>query len=60
MLLSGKEIERKLGSDLVIEPYNPKQLNPNSYESPGYDKDAADSRRWPPAGAKSALSGQDG
>lgn len=31
MLLSGKEIERKLGSDLVIEPYNSKQLNPNSY-----------------------------
>lgn len=31
MLLSGKEIERKLGSDIVIEPYNRKQLNPNSY-----------------------------
>ena len=31
MLLSGKEIERKIGSDIVIEPYNRKQLNPNSY-----------------------------
>ena len=31
MILSGKEIERKLGNEIVIEPYQPKQLNPNSY-----------------------------
>ncbi|OGB83652.1 dCTP deaminase [candidate division TM6 bacterium RIFCSPHIGHO2_12_FULL_32_22] len=31
MILSGKEIKRRLGKDLIIEPYNPVQLNPNSY-----------------------------
>lgn len=31
MILSGKEIEKRLGNDIFIEPYNPKQLNPNSY-----------------------------
>lgn len=31
MIISGKEIERCLGKELAIEPYNPKQLNPNSY-----------------------------
>ena len=31
MILSGKEIKRKLGKDIVIEPFNEKQLNPNSY-----------------------------
>jgi dCTP deaminase len=31
MILSGKEIEKKLGTDISIEPFNPKQLNPNSY-----------------------------
>lgn len=31
MILSGREIEKRLGSDIVIEPYNPRQLNPNSY-----------------------------
>ena len=31
MMLSGKEIEKKLGSDIIIEPFNRKQLNPNSY-----------------------------
>ncbi|MDX1905329.1 MAG: dCTP deaminase [Thermonemataceae bacterium] len=31
MILSGKEIEKKLGKDLFIEPFNAKQLNPNSY-----------------------------
>lgn len=31
MILSGKEIERRLNSDIFIEPYNPAQLNPNSY-----------------------------
>ena len=31
MILSGKEIKKKLGTDISIEPFNPKQLNPNSY-----------------------------
>jgi dCTP deaminase len=31
MILSGKEIAKKMGSDLFIEPYDAKQLNPNSY-----------------------------
>jgi dCTP deaminase len=31
MILSGKEIEKKLGSDILIEPFDAKQLNPNSY-----------------------------
>lgn len=31
MILSGKEIEKRLGQDIKIDPFNPKQLNPNSY-----------------------------
>ncbi len=31
MILSGKEIQRKLGSEIIIEPFNVRQLNPNSY-----------------------------
>ena len=31
MILTGKEIERRLGTDVVITPYEPKRLNPNSY-----------------------------
>lgn len=31
MILSGKEIEKKLGTDISIVPFDPKQLNPNSY-----------------------------
>lgn len=31
MILSGKEIKRRLGKDIFIEPYSPHQLNPNSY-----------------------------
>ena len=31
MILSGKEIRNRLGRDIYIEPYNDKQLNPNSY-----------------------------
>jgi dCTP deaminase len=31
MILSGKEIEKKLGKDISIEPFESKQLNPNSY-----------------------------
>jgi len=31
MILSGKEIEKKIGKDIFIDPYNVSQLNPNSY-----------------------------
>lgn len=31
MILSGKEILQRLGKEILIEPFNPKQLNPNSY-----------------------------
>ena len=31
MILSGKEIKQQLGKTIFIEPYNEKQLNPNSY-----------------------------
>jgi len=31
MILSGREIERNLGEKIIIDPYRPEQLNPNSY-----------------------------
>ncbi|GAB4404292.1 MAG: dCTP deaminase [Microscillaceae bacterium] len=31
MILSGKEIDRRQGADIIIRPYDPTQLNPNSY-----------------------------
>lgn len=31
MILSGKEIQKHLGNEIVIEPFNHDQLNPNSY-----------------------------
>lgn len=31
MILSGKEIRRRLDSDIIIDPFCAKQLNPNSY-----------------------------
>ena len=31
MILSGKEIARHIGEEIVITPLNPKRLNPNSY-----------------------------
>jgi len=31
MILSGYEIQRRLGSDIIIDPFCPQQLNPNSY-----------------------------
>ena len=31
MILSGKEIKKKLGKEIVIEPFSENQLNPNSY-----------------------------
>ncbi len=31
MILSGKQIKSKLGEEIVIEPFNENQLNPNSH-----------------------------
>ena len=31
MILSGKEIENRIGKDIIIDPYDRSQLNPNSY-----------------------------
>lgn len=31
MILSGCEIEKRLGTDIKIDPFNPENLNPNSY-----------------------------
>lgn len=31
MILSGQEIKKNLGKDIIITPYSEKQLNPNSY-----------------------------
>jgi len=31
MILSGKEINNRIGQDIKIDPFNPSQINPNSY-----------------------------
>ena len=31
MILTGKEIQSRLGGDILIDPFNESQLNPNSY-----------------------------
>jgi dCTP deaminase len=31
MILSGKEIQNRLGKDIQIDPFDPRLLNPNSY-----------------------------
>lgn len=31
MILSGKEIEKHMGREIIIEPYDPRRINPNSY-----------------------------
>jgi len=31
MILSGKEIESRIGDDIIIEPYDKNRINPNSY-----------------------------
>lgn len=51
MLLSGEEIKKNLGGDIIIQPYNPSQLNPNSYnlrlsdELLVYDTDVLDMKK---------------
>lgn len=31
MILSGKEIEKRMGTDIIIDPYDKRRINPNSY-----------------------------
>lgn len=31
LILSGKEIEKRIGKDIFIDPFDPSKLNPNSY-----------------------------
>ena len=31
MILSGKEIVKHLGKEIIIEPFHPERVNPNSY-----------------------------
>ncbi|WP_153557001.1 dCTP deaminase [Roseimaritima sediminicola] len=38
MILSGKEIQRELGSDIVISPFDAARLNPNSYNLSLHDE----------------------
>ncbi|NBG88694.1 dCTP deaminase [Isachenkonia alkalipeptolytica] len=38
MILSGKEIQKRMGKDLFIEPFREEQLNPNSYNLKLHDE----------------------
>jgi len=38
MILSGNEISNRMGEDIVIEPYDPARLNPNSYNLTLHDE----------------------
>ncbi|TVQ01639.1 MAG: dCTP deaminase [Planctomycetaceae bacterium] len=38
MILSGEEIRRHQGSDIVIDPFDPQDLNPNSYNLTLHDE----------------------
>ena len=38
MMLSGIEIKKRLGADIIIEPYDEKYLNPNSYNLTLHDE----------------------
>lgn len=38
MVLSGKEIEQRLGDDIRIDPFDPRRLNPNSYNLTLHDE----------------------
>jgi dCTP deaminase len=55
MVLSGREIRRHLGTDIVIEPFSVSQLNPNSYnlklhdQLVVYDSDALDMKTENPS-----------
>ncbi|MGC4001830.1 MAG: dCTP deaminase [Pirellulales bacterium] len=38
MILSGEEIRRRMGTDVLIEPFDPERLNPNSYNLTLHDE----------------------
>lgn len=38
MILTGKEIKKNLGNDIIIDPFSEDQLNPNSYNLKLYDE----------------------
>jgi dCTP deaminase len=38
MILTGAEIQRRLGTDILIDPFRPEQLNPNSYNLTLHDE----------------------
>lgn len=38
MILSGIEIPKRLDTDIYIDPFNPNQLNPNSYNLKLYNE----------------------
>ena len=56
MILSGKEIEKQINKNIFIDPFNPEQLNPNSYnlklhnELLIYENDKLDMKKDNPAG----------
>ena len=51
MILSGPEIEKRLGTDILIDPFDPSRVNPNSYnlslhrDLVTYDEDVLDMSR---------------
>jgi dCTP deaminase len=55
MILSGKEILRHIGKEIIIEPFDEKRINPNSYnlslanELLVYDNDILDMKKPNPA-----------
>ncbi|MEI6258069.1 MAG: dCTP deaminase, partial [Planctomycetota bacterium] len=38
MILSGNEIRRQLGGNIIIEPFDDERLNPNSYNLSLHDE----------------------
>ncbi|MFT5368686.1 MAG: dCTP deaminase [Candidatus Latescibacterota bacterium] len=38
MILSGKEIEKRMGTDIIIDPYDKSRINPNSYNLSLHDQ----------------------
>ncbi|MBQ7783468.1 MAG: dCTP deaminase [Oscillospiraceae bacterium] len=51
MILSGREIAKNIGTNIIIEPFDPKRINPNSYnlslnnELLVYDEDILDMKK---------------
>ena len=51
MILSGKEILKHMGKEIILTPFDEKRINPNSYnlsladELPAYEKEALDMKK---------------